>query len=248
MRILGGCAVRQNLKFKYERNLLANNKNYFYEYHVSSKNYQLEPSKETTFTIFIIKNKPNSNILIKNKKYSLKKGMSFDQIKNKKINIDKKDVEFILVGSLKKNKNSKLKVTSYSKHYKVNKPWGYELWINGDKSKYVLKEIVIKKSFQTSLQYHRQKTETNMIFDGSAKLVFRKKRSKTLENTTIRDLSSIKLKNVSLVDVKPYNLHRIKALTNIKLYEASTNHLDDVVRIMDDSNRKSGRIQSEHKK
>ena len=87
-----------------------------------------------------------------------------------------------------------------------------------------------------------------MIFDGSAKLVFRKKRSKTLENTTVRDLSSINLKNVSLIDVKPYNLHRIKALTNIKLYETSTNHLDDVVRIMDDSNRKSGRIQSEHKK
>lgn len=248
MRILGGCEVKQNLKFKYGRNLLANNKNYFYEYHKSNNNYQIDIPKNTACSIYIIKYKPNSKILIADKKYPLKKGMSFNQIRNKKVSLNKKNVEFLLVGSLKENKNCKLKITNYLKHYKVKKPWGYELWINGDKSKYVLKEIMIKKNFQTSLQYHRKKTETNMIFNGKAKLVYRRRKAKILKNTSKKDLSNINLNSISLVDVKPYNLHRIKALTDIKLYETSTNHLDDVVRIMDDSNRKSGRIHAEHKK
>ncbi len=248
MKIFGGCEVRKNLKFKYGKNLLANNKNYFYEYHISNNNYQIDTPTNTTCTIYIIKSKPDSKISIANKNYLLKRGMSFDHIKNKKVILDKKNVEFLLVGSFKSDKKCKLKITNYLKHYKVKKPWGYELWINGDKSKYVLKEIMIKKKFQTSLQYHRKKTETNMIFNGKAKLIYRSKKNKILENTSTKDLSNTNLNSVSLVDVKPYNLHRIKALTDIKLYETSTNHLDDVVRIMDDSNRKSGRIHAEHKK
>ena len=59
MKILGGCEVRKNLKFKYGKNLLANNKNYFYEYHISNNNYQLDTPTNTTCTIYIIKSKPN---------------------------------------------------------------------------------------------------------------------------------------------------------------------------------------------
>jgi len=50
------------------------------------------------------------------------------------------------------------------------------------------------------------------------------------------------------VHVNKKVLHRLKAASDIKLYEVSTNFLDDVIRVSDDTNRKSGRINSEHKR
>ena len=49
------------------------------------------------------------------------------------------------------------------------------------------------------------------------------------------------------ITIKPNTIHRIKALTNLILYEASTPELDDVIRISDDSDRKHGLIKKEHK-
>ena len=48
--------------------------------------------------------------------------------------------------------------------------------------------------------------------------------------------------------VKPNTIHRIEALTNIKLFEVSTPNLSDVIRLSDDTNRPSGKIVAEHKK
>jgi len=48
------------------------------------------------------------------------------------------------------------------------------------------------------------------------------------------------------VDVMPLTLHRLEAVTDILLYETSTPHLDDVVRILDDSRRPDGRLEQEH--
>jgi hypothetical protein len=47
--------------------------------------------------------------------------------------------------------------------------------------------------------------------------------------------------------VKPFAIHRIEAKTNIVLFEASTPHLNDVIRILDDTNREDGRINFEHR-
>ena len=49
------------------------------------------------------------------------------------------------------------------------------------------------------------------------------------------------------LNVNKYAVHRIKAKTNIMLYEVSTPHLADVIRISDDTKRDHGRINSEHK-
>ena len=42
---------------------------------------------------------------------------------------------------------------------KVNKPWGYEKWIADGKPnfKYVLKEILFKSNFKSSIQFHEFK-------------------------------------------------------------------------------------------
>jgi len=56
----------------------------------------------------------------------------------------------------------------------------------------------------------------------------------------------VELAPISSIDVVPGVLHRLEALTNILLYETSTPHLDDVVRVADDSMRPHGRIEQEH--
>ena len=47
--------------------------------------------------------------------------------------------------------------------------------------------------------------------------------------------------------MKNYAVHRLRAITDIMLYEVSTPHLDDVIRISDDQKRNNGRISSEHR-
>ena len=42
------------------------------------------------------------------------------------------------------------------------------------------------------------------------------------------------------------SIHRIRSNSNITLYEISTPEIDDVIRISDDTNRKSGKIFGEH--
>lgn len=129
---------------------------------------------------------------------------------------------------------------------KVVKPWGYELWINGEHPGYALKDIRINKGTKTSLQYHRFKRETNVLLDGDARLYF--KNNASIENDLVQNahLGSIDVKPVTSIDVTPNIIHRIEALSDIHLCETSTPHLDDVVRLMDDAQRSSGRIQSEH--
>ena len=75
-------------------------------------------------------------------------------------------------------------------------------------------------------------------------------KKKNIPNKLIKNynLNSIKLKKFSSVYVKPYVVHRIHALNKIVLYEASTNQLNDVIRIQDDTSRPNGLISNEHKK
>ena len=48
-------------------------------------------------------------------------------------------------------------------HKKVEKPWGYELWLIWLKEYHVLKKIYMKKGYKCSLQFHEKKYETNFI-------------------------------------------------------------------------------------
>jgi len=48
------------------------------------------------------------------------------------------------------------------------------------------------------------------------------------------------------LQIQPQVVHRIEALTDTILIEASTHHLDDVVRLEDDFGRPDGKIEAEH--
>jgi len=142
----------------------------------------------------------------------------------------------------------------------VSKPWGQEKWIqtgNSDHT-YVLKEIVLNKDFKTSLQVHKYKAETNYILEGHGRLIYSDLNfdcDKYLNNQYTPQeidnfLITLKVQNYgpgSVMTIEPGTIHRMIADTDLRFVEASTCHLDDVIRLQDDANRDHGRIDSEHK-
>ena len=139
------------------------------------------------------------------------------------------------------------KYTKAGDHYKVTKPWGYELWINGEHPKYAFKEIVITEGNQCSLQYHNFKEETIYLYEGLATWVYKDDDSINNDDVISDDLAHIPFKSGDFKHVKPKVLHRVKAQTDIKMLEVSTPYLNDVIRVQDDQHRPDGKIESEHK-
>ena len=143
--------------------------------------------------------------------------------------------------------------------YTVNKPWGYEKWIaNGIPNfKYVLKEILFHASFRSSIQFHEKKEETNYVVKGKGVLYYSDtpidlKKFKNGEYSDddlkiiINTLKKVELTPGIVIHIKPGIVHRIEAIDDLLLIEASTVELDDVFRLQDDSERQHGRIEKEH--
>ncbi|MEM9064126.1 MAG: hypothetical protein AAGB51_01410 [Planctomycetota bacterium] len=123
----------------------------------------------------------------------------------------------------------------------VEKPWGEERWINGRSPGFAFKRIVLRAGFKTSLQYHEMKQETNLLLDGAAKLHHAVSAGDHEGPTAAEPICG-----VTAVDIEPEILHRIEAVTDLVLFEVSTPHLDDVIRISDDAGRPDGYIPAEH--
>ena len=138
---------------------------------------------------------------------------------------------------------------------KVNKPWGYEIWISWFKNHHVLKKIYMTEGNKCSLQYHEEKSETNYIISGKANVLKDiQLDNKITEQNALKKFNEIKNINNNMVmmsvgdfwDNKPYEIHRVYSIESYTAYEASTPELDDVIRLQDDNNRISGFIKSEH--
>lgn len=131
-------------------------------------------------------------------------------------------------------------------HYRVSKPWGHELWLNGEDPVFNFKEVYLKAGHQTSLQYHHFKEEVNLLLSGAADLVFNQNDAVHNDNVTPEDLGTIALESPTSLYIMPETLHRLRAKTDLYLYEVATPFLDDVIRVQDDSRRGDGRISAEH--
>lgn len=118
----------------------------------------------------------------------------------------------------------------------VKKPWGEEIWIELN-DRYCYKQIRINAGHQTSLQYHRQKLETNYVLSGTVLIWLED------EGHELRMYTGVAGDHFTVV---PTRKHRIQALTDAVLMEVSTPEVDDVVRVEDDTGRPDGRIESEH--
>lgn len=157
-------------------------------------------------------------------------------------------VRLLVAGTVSAHPDQRgVQLTCHADLYKVTKPWGHELWINGQHPCYALKEIFIKAGTKTSFQYHNFKQETNVLFEGNAMLHFKSDPAVANDAVTPADSGAVRIDPVSSIDVMPGTLHRLEAMTDILLYETSTPHLDDVVRVSDDSRRPDGRLEKEHR-
>ncbi len=105
---------------------------------------------------------------------------------------------------------------------RVPKPWGYEL-IFGRTDRYVGKLLHIDKGESLSLQYHEMKEETLFVLSGELKL--------TIEFEG--DRREIALRAGEAFHIPPRLIHRMLAVVDTDVVEASTPELDDVVRLED---------------
>lgn len=166
---------------------------------------------------------------------------------NPKLRVDGTALLFVASGnSLDNAEDDSVISQNCEDFYTVVKPWGHEKWLAPRGHNYSLKEIFLKAGYKTSLQYHLEKEETNLLFKGKALLHF--KNAGDVENSKVgaEHISSTTLGANDCVHITPNNIHRVESVKDVTLIEASTNHLDDVIRISDDSGRESGRIESEH--
>lgn len=110
---------------------------------------------------------------------------------------------------------------------RVEKPWGHELiWAHAER--YVGKILHIAAGHALSLQYHRQKDETIHLLSGSMRLEYDQGRGR--REVVLRPGESVR--------IRPGMVHRMVALQDCDVLEASTPELEDVVRLEDRYGRK----------
>ena len=106
---------------------------------------------------------------------------------------------------------------------KVEKPWGYEL-IWAHTKDYVGKILHINKGHKLSLQYHEIKEETIFLASGKMTFVFENEQG---------ELTEIPLSAGEAHHIPTGKRHRMVADEDCDVFEVSTPHLDDVVRLED---------------
>ncbi|HEX6135036.1 MAG TPA: hypothetical protein VFZ24_13800 [Longimicrobiales bacterium] len=114
-------------------------------------------------------------------------------------------------------------MTSNGVPRRVDKPWGHEL-IWADTEHYVGKILHVRAGHALSLQYHDRKDETMHLLRGRMRLVI---------GPGVGELETIELMEGESVRIRPPTVHRVEAITDVDILEASTPHLDDVVRLED---------------
>ncbi len=109
----------------------------------------------------------------------------------------------------------------------VSKPWGHEVIFAVTKD-YVGKVLVIKAGHQLSLQFHKVKEETIYLQTGEMKF--------QLEDTH-GVMQDHRLLPGQSFHIPPNRKHRMIAVKDCEVFEVSTPHLDDVVRLEDSYGR-----------
>jgi mannose-6-phosphate isomerase len=106
---------------------------------------------------------------------------------------------------------------------RIEKPWGYELiWAETDA--YVGKILHVNAGEALSLQYHEIKDETLFLLTGE--LVLR-------VGPSVEELQEVNFVAGDSFHIAPGMIHGMEAVSDCDVLEASTPHLEDVVRIKD---------------
>lgn len=110
----------------------------------------------------------------------------------------------------------------------VEKPWGQEIILSTPDLPYTSKLLLVRAGARLSLQYHEQKTETLTLISGSARLL----------TGADKDHLTISLMEFNFgYTIPQLQLHRIEAITDCTIVEASTPEKGTTVRVQDDYHR-----------
>lgn len=107
---------------------------------------------------------------------------------------------------------------------RTDKPWGHESLFALVDGKYCGKAIHVTEGHALSLQYHERKEETISVFSGRLRVEVGEHES-ALEEFELAPGESLHL--------RPGMRHRVTALVDTVMLEASTTELGDVVRLED---------------
>ncbi len=105
---------------------------------------------------------------------------------------------------------------------RVDKPWGYEI-VWAESARYVGKILHIARGQKLSRQYHERKDETFYVQSGEM----------DLEIGRDAEIKVIHMKPGDSFHCAPLTVHRMIAVTDVDVLEASTPDLDDVIRLED---------------
>jgi mannose-6-phosphate isomerase len=114
----------------------------------------------------------------------------------------------------------------------VEKPWGCEEIYALVPGKFCGKVLRVRAGHALSLHYHRVKEEVIAVEVGTARLEI---------GDRIDQLDVVAMVPGTTVHIPPGRLHRISAVDDVVLLEASTTELDDVVRVADLYGREQAR-------
>ncbi|MEO6510434.1 MAG: cupin domain-containing protein [Nocardioides sp.] len=110
---------------------------------------------------------------------------------------------------------------------RVDKPWGHEEIFALVEGSYVGKTLHVTGGESLSLQWHREKDETIAVLSGQVEIDL---------GTSVETLQAVTVAPGEALHIPPGLLHRVRAVTDAVLVEASTaapGWQEDVVRLDD---------------
>jgi mannose-6-phosphate isomerase len=110
----------------------------------------------------------------------------------------------------------------------VDKPWGWEL-IWAVTEDYVGKLLFVREGQSLSKQFHKLKDESWYVYEGRAELELAEPGQAVESSEVVGAGAAFRL--------RPGTVHRLTALEDTLVIEASTPHLEDVIRLEDDYGR-----------
>lgn len=109
----------------------------------------------------------------------------------------------------------------------VYHPWGKETWIASNEF-YTCCILHIKRGASVSLHYHTKKVETLYVEEGTAEYYLQKP-GEPMQMRVI--------KPGDILEHRPYEIHRERALEDMKIIEISTPEVEDKIRVEDEYGR-----------
>ena len=111
---------------------------------------------------------------------------------------------------------------------RVEKPWGYEI-VFAHTERYAGKLLFVRKDGVLSLQFHNAKDEVLYLHEGRVVFEIGEPGQEALDEEVVAPGRAFRM--------TPGTVHRMRALEDSVLLEASTPELDDVVRLDDEYGR-----------